>query len=175
MITDDRQCEKVMLGKCTWRYACVDGVTTDILDAVKGCSGICPICGELLISRKGELREWHWWHKGGRKCDGWYEPKGEWHRWWQNHFVKDWQEVVLRKQYDGEVIKHIADIHTSDRWTIEFQYSHLSLSDISAREQFYGDMFWVINGTRLVGDSLNGERWKRRKLEIQSMVLIIFV
>ena len=164
MITDDRQCEKVMLGKCTWRYAFVDGVKTDILDAVKGCSGICPICGELLISRKGELREWHWWHKGGRKCDGWYEPKGEWHRWWQNHFVKDWQEVVLRKQYDGEVIKHIADIHTSDRWIIEFQYSHLSLSDILVREQFYGDMFWVVNGTRLVGDSLNGERWKRKEV-----------
>lgn len=164
MITDDRQCEKVMLGKCTWRYAFVDGVKTDILDAVKGCSGICPICGELLISRKGKLREWHWWHKGGRKCDGWYEPKGEWHRWWQDRFEKQWRENVLPKEQDRKSCKHIADVYTPDEWTIEFQYSPLKMSDIQEREDFYGNILWVVNGTRLKEDHLNGMRWKRHKV-----------
>lgn len=164
-MADDKKRGNVILGKCTWRYALVDGMKTDILDAVKGCSGVCPICGELLVPRKGESREWHWWHKGGRKCDAWYEPKGEWHRWWQNHFVKEWQEVVLYKEKDGEGIKHIADVYTPDKWIMEFQYSHLSLTDISAREQFYGNMFWIVNGTRLRSDSVNGERWKIREVE----------
>ena len=164
-MADDKKCGNVILGKCTWRYAFVDGMKTDILDAVKGCSGICPICGELLIPRKGKSREWHWWHKKGRKCDAWYEPKGEWHRWWQNHFAKEWQEVVLPKEKDGEGFKHIADVYTPDKWAMEFQYSHLSLTDISAREQFYGDMFWIVNGTRLRFDSVNGERWKRREVK----------
>ena len=153
------------IGKCTWRYALVDGVKTDIFDAGKGCSGICPICGEVLVPRMGELREWHWWHKGGRKCDAWYEPKGEWHRWWQDHFEKERQEVPLFKEINGETCKHIADVHTSDKWTIEFQYSSLSIADIEEREQFYGNMFWVVSGSRLQADSLNGMRWKRHKVE----------
>lgn len=154
-----------MIGKCTWRYAMVDGVKTDIFDAEKGCRGICSICGEVLIPRMGEMREWHWWHKGGRKCDAWYEPKGEWHRWWQSHFEKEWQEVPLSKEINGEICKHIADIHTSDKWTIEFQYSSLSIAAIEEREQFYGNMFWVVSSSRLQDDSLNGMRWKRHKIE----------
>ena len=69
-----KEIKKVIFGKCTWRYALVDGVKTDIYDAERGRSGICPICGEELIPRKGELREWHWGHKSGRKCDAWYDP-----------------------------------------------------------------------------------------------------
>ena len=158
------QHQKVIHGKCTWRYALVDGVKTDIYDAERGRSGICPICREELIPRKGELREWHWWHKSGRKCDAWYEPKGEWHRWWQNNFEKQWQEIVLSKEKDGKLCKHIADVFTPDKWTIEFQYSHLKMSDIQDREDFYVNILWVVNGRRLVQDISNGMRWKRHEV-----------
>ena len=60
-----------MLGNCTWRYALVDGVKTDIQDAVKGVHGICPLCGGELVPRKGKIRNWHWWHINGRLCDDW--------------------------------------------------------------------------------------------------------
>ena len=159
-----KETKKVIFGKCTWRYALVDGVKTDIYDAERGRSGICPICGEELIPRKGELREWHWGHKSGRKCDAWYEPKGEWHRWWQNNFEKRWQEFVLSKEQDGKLCKHIADVFTPDKWTIEFQYSHLKMSDIQDREDFYVNILWVVNGTRLQEDHLNGMRWKRHEV-----------
>lgn len=164
MILDDVQHQKVIHGKCTWRYALVDGVKTDIYDAERGRSGICPICREELIPRKGELREWHWWHKSGRKCDAWYEPKGEWHRWWQNNFEKQWQEIVLSKEKDGKLCKHIADVFTPDKWTIEFQYSHLKMSDIQDREDFYVNILWVVNGRRLDQDLSNGMRWKRHEV-----------
>ena len=59
-----------------WRYAIVDGRKTDIFDAASGDKGLCPLCGELLVARKGKIRAPHWWHKNGRNCDRWYEPKG---------------------------------------------------------------------------------------------------
>ena len=150
-----------MVGKCKWRYAIVDGVRTDIQDAVKGVRGYCPLCGGELAPRKGEIRNWHWWHVNGRLCDEWYEPKGEWHREWQNCFEKDWQEVSLKKTISGVEARHIADVHTGNGWTIEFQYSHLNNESIRSREDFYGQMVWVISGCRLDRDRRLGERLKK--------------
>lgn len=146
-----------VFGQCKWRYALVNGIRTDIVDADKGVNGFCPLCGEKLVPRKGELRNWHWWHIKGRTCDDWYEPKGEWHRWWQSHFGKDLQERVLSREVGGQKLRHIADVHTLDGWTIEFQYSHLSMSKISEREFFYENMVWVVSGARLESDRCNGE------------------
>ena len=44
---------------------------------------------------------------------------------------------------DGE--KHLADIKTQDDLVIEFQNSSISTTTIEIREEFYGDMIWVIN------------------------------
>lgn len=151
-----------MIGNCTWRYALVNGVKTDIQDAVKGVHGICPLCGDELAPRKGTIRNWHWWHINGRLCDDWYEPKGEWHRAWQGQFDETRREVSLIKESQGKEFKHIADVYTEDECVIEFQYSQLSLSEITDRESFYGDMIWVVCGTRLNKDRLYGEELLRR-------------
>lgn len=145
------------IGTCQWRYALVDGVKTDILGATKGVPGICPLCGEELRPRQGEQRGWHWYHKNGRKCDDWYEPKGEWHKWWQDKFNAEQQEVPIRKEIDGKEKKHIADVLTDENVVIEFQYSHLSDAQIKEREEFYGNMVWVVNGTRLEADKRYGD------------------
>lgn len=149
------------IGVCQWRYALVDGIKTDILDAQKGVPGLCPLCGQELRPRKGETRGWHWYHVEGRKCDAWYEPKGIWHRWWQDQFNKEWQEVSISKIIDGDNKKHIADILSDENVVIEFQYSHLSVNAIREREEFYGSMLWVVNGTRLDRDRERGRLFFR--------------
>lgn len=145
------------IGQCKWRYAIVDGIKTDIVDAEKGVHGICPLCGCELTPRKGEIRNCHWAHVSGHSCDAWYEPKGEWHRAWQGCFDKDWQEVARSKEMQGSLEKHIADVFTPNGWTIEFQYSHLGSEKIKCREEFYGCMVWVVSGCRLDRDKAIGE------------------
>ena len=108
------------------------------------------MCGGELVAKKGELRNDHWAHINGRKCDDWYEPKGEWHRSWQGLFPKECQEVAVIDEQSGQ--RHIADIRTSDGLVIECQYSHLSRQEIEERERFYGEMVWLVSGTRLVYD-----------------------
>lgn len=146
----------VLDGICTWRYGLVkDGATgkdvrLDIAEAVRAQHGTCPLCGGELVAKKGELRNDHWAHINGRKCDDWYEPKGEWHRSWQGLFPKECQEVAVIDEQSGQ--RHIADIRTSDGLVIECQYSHLSRQEIEERERFYGEMVWLVSGTRLVYD-----------------------
>ena len=140
------------LGQCKWRYAIVDGAKIDIVDAKKGIHGVCPLCGKELVPRKGDVRNWHWAHAAGRSCDDWYEPKGAWHRGWQDRFERSWQEVPVIKTMCGVEKRHIADIKTTNGWTIEFQYSHLSNGGISERQAFYGEMVWVVAGMRLCTD-----------------------
>lgn len=144
------------LRQCTWRYALVNGKRTDIVDAERGIHGICPLCGAELAPRKGTTRNWHWYHLSGRQCDDWYEAKGRWHRAWQAQFDEEWQEVPVIKTLEDGIKKHIADVKTPNGWTIEFQYSHISVKSVKAREDFYGNMVWVVSGTRLKGDRLCG-------------------
>lgn len=34
------------------------------------CDCVCPCCGEPVIARQGEIREWHFAHASGADCDG---------------------------------------------------------------------------------------------------------
>ena len=152
--------ETVEQGKCTWRYALIDGVRTDIRDAPKGAHGICPLCGDELIARKGLVNTWHWAHKSKEVCDAWYEPKGAWHCWWQNQFDNTWQELIITKPDPNDPtqeIKHIADICTPNGWVIECQYSPMSHETIKAREDFYKNMIWIVCGTRCTRDVEKGK------------------
>lgn len=105
-------------------------------------SGQCPGCGSALIPKCGELRAWHWAHRGERRCDPWWE-ESEWHRKWKDRFPPEWQEIVQLAP-NGE--KHIADIRTPDGRVIEFQHSPLAKEERDARETFYKPMFWVVDG-----------------------------
>jgi competence protein CoiA len=80
-----------------------------------------------------------------RDCDSWHEPETVWHRAWKDNFPTDWQEISLRAP-SGEI--HRADVKTKGGCVIEFQHSPLSVAERQSRENFYGNMVWVIDGLR---------------------------
>jgi hypothetical protein len=114
--------------------------------AQPGLAALCPGCEQPVIAKCGTVKIWHWAHRGKRSCDPWWENETEWHRAWKGQFPTDWQEVV---QFAGSGEKHIADIKTSRGWVIEFQHSYLNPDERRAREAFYQDLVWVVDGTRL--------------------------
>lgn len=112
-------------------------------------TGSCPVCGDPMLAKCGTVRVHHWAHQGVRVCDDWWERELAWHRNWKNKFPLHWQESI-RFADDGE--KHIADVRTEAGLVIEFQHSALKPQERAAREAFYGNMVWVVDGTRLVRD-----------------------
>lgn len=120
------------------------------LEAFSGGRGVCRRCGGDVIAKCGPRRVDHWAHRGQRECDPWWEPETEWHRQWKNNFPTEYQEFIQFDEQSGE--RHIADVRTSHGLVIEFQHSHLDLGERRAREQFYGNMLWVVDGGRLKRD-----------------------
>jgi len=112
--------------------------------------GICPFCNGEVIAKCGTHRIAHWAHRGTRECDNWVENETEWHRAWKNNFPVDCQEFIQHDARSGE--KHIADVRTPHGLVIEFQHSHLDPLERVARECFYGNMVWVVDGSRLKRD-----------------------
>lgn len=112
--------------------------------------GLCSCCSKPVIAKCGTRKIWHWAHKSKTDCDNWWEPETEWHRAWKNNYPADWQEISLLNERTGE--KHIADVRTVNSLVIEFQHSHIDPKERTSREQFYKDMVWVIDGTRLKRD-----------------------
>jgi len=125
------------------QFAIVDGVRK--LPA-KGNVGQCPNCGEAVIAKCGNQRIHHWAHKSTRACDAWWENETQWHIDWKNRFPSDWHEISQTDQ-SGE--RHIADIKRPDGFVVEFQHSHISDEERRKREEFYGTMVWIVDGTRL--------------------------
>ena len=135
-------------GSCQWRYALVNGVRTDIEKAQSGDLGECELCHGQLRARKGDVRVPHWAHVSHDVCDSWHESKGPWHIAWQNEFPEEWRECLIVKDQD----RHIADIRTKHGLVIEFQHSAMNRDEQEAREKFYGNMIWVVDGKRLKND-----------------------
>lgn len=120
------------------------------IEATKGAKGFCPICGSALIAKCGEFKINHWAHKSISNCDRWWETEELWHRTWKNNFPTEWQEFVMFDEKTGE--KHIADIRTDQKLVIEFQHSHIIPQERISREQFYKNVIWVVDGSRLKRD-----------------------
>lgn len=118
-------------------------------EAEPSLKGLCPGCMQPVTAKCGSLRVWHWSHQGRRVCDQWWEPETEWHRRWKNLFPQDCQEVFHLAE-NGE--KHIADVKTEHGLVIEFQHSAIQMSERLAREEFYKNMIWVVDCTRLKYD-----------------------
>lgn len=57
------------IGQCKWRYAIVDGIKTDIVDAEMGVHGICPLCKSEITPRKGQIRFAHVVSPHGREYE----------------------------------------------------------------------------------------------------------
>lgn len=129
------------------RYALVN---KERVEASHGLSALCPGCGQPVVAKCGDRRVHHWAHRGRRICDHWWEPETPWHRQWKSHFPADWQEFV-HVAADGE--RQIADVRTDHGLVLEFQHSHLRPDERAAREAFYPNLVWVVDGTRLKRDA----------------------
>ena len=116
---------------------------------IPGATGICQCCGSALIAKCGTQKVWHWAHESKQFCDKWWEPETNWHRDWKNLFPEELQEVIQTAP-DGE--KHIADVKLPSGTVIEFQHSSISDSERRSREEFYKDMFWIVDGRRNKND-----------------------
>lgn len=121
------------------------------IEAAPGLRGaVCPGCGAPVIAKCGIQKVNHWAHRNTKMCDSWWETETEWHRAWKNNFPIEWQEVFLPDEQTGE--KHIADVRTEHGLVIEFQHSHITPEERIAREKFYKNMVWIVDGTRLQRD-----------------------
>ncbi len=111
--------------------------------------GICPRCKKSVIAKCGSIRDCHWAHEIALGCknDRW-EKEGPWHQNWKNQFPKEWQEQSV--PFNNEI--HIADVKTPQGLVIEFQHSHIEPKEQNSRELAYGNMIWIVDGTRLPGD-----------------------
>ncbi len=129
------------------KFAIIDG---DRIEASKGAKGFCQSCGAEMIAKCGEFKINHWAHKKIRQCDNWWETETEWHRKWKGNFPIEWQEII---QFDNSTNeKHIADVRTDKGLVIEFQHSHMNPVERRKREDFYRNMIWIVDGTRLQRD-----------------------
>ena len=126
-----------------------------------------PRCNGEVIAKCGTHRVSHWAHRGMRDCDTWAEKETDWHRAWKNNFPAECQEFIQHDGQSGE--KHIADVRTPHGLVIEFQHSHLDPLERAARERFYGNMVWVVDGTRLQRDYPRFNRGKDGLRRTKSM------
>ncbi|MBZ9849298.1 competence protein [Mesorhizobium sp. CA14] len=118
-------------------------------EAAPTLSGCCIVCSQPMIAKCGTQRVWHWAHHGNWNCDPWREPETLWHRSWKDQFPPEWQEII-RHDANGE--KRVADVMTRQGQVIEFQHSHLPAQERTAREAFYRNMIWIVDGMRLKND-----------------------
>lgn len=109
-------------------------------------NAICPICGEIVVPKCGQIKIHHWAHQSTQNCDSWWESETEWHRYWKNNFSKEWQEIIMYDNKTGE--KHIADVKTKTGIVLEFQHSLMNIEEQHSREQFYKNMIWVIDAKK---------------------------
>jgi len=114
-------------------------------------TGSCPKCGGPVIAKCGDIKVHHWAHRGRTSCDHGRDQRTPWHHAWQNMFPTDWLERRHCAE-SGEI--HIADVRTERGLIIEVQHSPLRAEEISAREGFYRNMVWVVNGARVQADLL---------------------
>lgn len=110
------------------------------IEAGKGRRGVCPLCGDPLQAKCGEIIAWHWAHHRRLECDPWYECETEWHLKWKRLAPPERVEVSM-----GE---HRADIIAVDGAVLELQHSDISVDEVRARERFYGKMLWLLDGSR---------------------------
>ncbi|AZO61224.1 MAG: hypothetical protein E5Y51_05595 [Mesorhizobium sp.] len=124
------------------RYASVNGVRQEAQPKLRGA---CLNCNRDMVAKCGQQRIWHWSHVGKLECDHWWEAETEWHRMWKDKFPREWQEVPHIAS-DGE--RHIADVKSGTGWVVELQHSPISPEERVSRENFYGQMVWVVDGLR---------------------------
>jgi hypothetical protein len=148
------------------KFSIVNGLRQE---AQPDLSGNCPVCDQVTVAKCGEVKVWHWAHKGRRNCDPWWENETEWHRAWKGQFPENWQEII--HQADSSE-KHIADVKTDQGWVIEFQHSYIRPEERRSRDVFYPKLAWVVNGARRKRDSEQFRKALNRGVRVGSSALI---
>ena len=128
------------------RFALVNGVRTE---PSPGLAGTCAYCGRAMIPKCGRYVRWHWAHKRRIGCDPWHEGETAWHLMWKDCFPKRWQETLHVDGRTGE--RHIADVKADSGLVVEVQHSPISADELQSREDFYGDMIWIVDARDLHG------------------------
>jgi len=98
-----------------------------------------------MIAKCGDTNVHHWAHRRGEDCDTWREPMTDWHLAWQECFPEECREVWV-----GPNREHRADVKGRGK-ILEVQRSSISAAEIQEREQFYGDMAWMLCGEDFEG------------------------
>ncbi len=129
------------------KYSWVNGIRQEATPQQKG---LCCCCGNPTISKCGTKKVWHWAHQSLKDCDAWWENETIWHRLWKNYFPEENQEIIHFDEETGE--KHIADIKNDNGMVIEIQNSPMSEEELRAREHFYNNMIWVVNGDKFINN-----------------------
>lgn len=128
------------------------------ISPTKGARGVCPGCKGEMLAKCGELTVHHWAHVSSKDCDSWTDHRmSPWHIAWQDCFPKECQEVWV-----GENNEHRADVKGQHK-ILEVQKSPISAEKIREREEFYGDMAWMLCGEDfenrfVLGQELNGRK-----------------
>ena len=97
----------------------------------------CPACDGAVLAKCGLINIWHWAHEADADCDPWHEHETPWHYGWKQRFPPETQEVVVGP--------HRADVKLPSGLVIEFQSSSISPLEIYQRENFYGNMVWIVD------------------------------
>ncbi len=95
------------------------------------------MCVTPVIPKCGEFVSHHWAHKSNRDCDPWWE-ESEWHLGWKKLIRPENTEVVMKP--------HRADIVGNRGMVVELQHSRLPPDQVRAREAFYRNMVWLVDG-----------------------------
>ncbi len=108
-------------------------------------TSFCECCNGKIIAKCGKVNIWHWAHESKEDCDPWYEPITEWHLGWQSCVPVEMREIFMKNERE----KHRADIKLPNGIIVEIQHSGLDEETICEREDFYGNMIWILDGTNL--------------------------
>lgn len=119
--------------------AMIDG---ELKPPTKGAHGVCPDCHGKVVAHVGTDTS-YFSHLPRFPWDKWWEPETRWHIEWKEHFSIGQRENSILKSSK----EHIADVQTLQPIVIEFQHSRLSGDNIKERENFYGDMVWVVDAS----------------------------
>lgn len=102
----------------------------------------CPVCGEKLVLKKGEIRAHHFAHQKSSECsDSWHYDMSIWHMNWQARFPLETQEIVKIKEDQ----KHRADVLLEDvKVVFEFQHSPMTTEEFDDRNSFYNSLGYKV-------------------------------
>ena len=131
-----------------------DGVREDAYEAMINECYTCPVCGEEVLLKRGEVNVPHFAHKANVCNDRWNYDMSEWHKRMQNYFPKECQEVVVC--YNGE--KHRADVLIGDI-VLEFQNSPITAEEFYKRNKFFKNagyrLAWIFNFSEVDSNNLH--------------------